>query len=394
MRRLLVSWLGAFFALCEPQAGLASTAGDPKLDFWAIRRKGANCQNARVEPAYWQAAKAAGIQFIRLALDGWSAGQRDFLIGDADSFRTINDADLGTLRRALDDADVADVRVVLAMLSLPGARWRQLNGDRDDARLWTQAEFRTQALDFWRQLAAAVKGHPAIVAYNPLNEPHPERAFGLSNPSEPAFADWLERIRGTEADLNAFNRDVVAAIRAVDPDTPIILDGWRYASAIGLTYLEPVDDQAVLYAFHDYEPWEYTTFRVNQGRFVYPERMPPGWHAGALERDLERVAAWAHSHGVPGNRIIAAEFGVDRRVGGAERYLRDLVTLLDRRGWHWAFYAFRQDGDWGGMDYELGTRPLGADYWQAVERGEDPEPLKRRAPNPLWEILSRALATQ
>lgn len=63
----------------------------------------------------------------------------------------------------------------LTVVSLPGARWKQLNGDRDDARLWRDAAFQAQAEAFWRELAEHLRGHPAIVAWNPLNEPRYER---------------------------------------------------------------------------------------------------------------------------------------------------------------------------------------------------------------------------
>lgn len=66
--------------------------------------------------------------------------------------------------------------------------------------------------------------------------------------------------------------------------------------------------------------------------------------------------------------------------------------MFDRRQWHWAFYAFREDGTWGGLDYELGTAPLGQAFWDAVRRGEDPERLEHRGPNPQWDVLARALA--
>jgi endoglucanase len=372
-----------------------SSAGDPPdpgaIGFWNVARRGANCQNRRVTPEYWQAARQARIEFVRLIPDEWPTRRRDFLIGDASAFDSLDHEDLAALRRVLDDAHAAGVHVVLTCFSLPGARWRQLNGDRDDQRLWTQEGFRAQALAFWRQLAAELRGHPAIVAYNPLNEPHPERAFGMVDPDSATFAEWYRTHRGTLADLNDFNREMVAAIRAADPTTPILLDGWFHASPRGLTFLDPVADHAVLYAFHDYEPWEYKTYRINRGRFVYPTRMPEGWTLESPEQLMRDVEAWATRHGIPRSRVVAAEFGVDRRVGGARECLTDTVDRLERHGWHWAFYAFRDDGSWGGLDYELGTAPLGAAYWKAVEAGADPEKLKQRGPNPLWDVLAKTL---
>jgi endoglucanase len=382
-------FVGAIVLAPWPVAG---DEADSAPAFWSVQRRGANCQNERVTPEYWRAVRAARLDFVRLIPDGWPSEDRDFLIGNADAFDTLNVADLEVLRRVLDDAHAQGVRVVLTMFSLPGSRWRQNNGDRDDLRLWTHPEFRGQASEFWRQVARSLRGHPAVVAWNPLNEPHPERAFGLTGRDTAALSVAYETARGTPADLDAFNREMVAAIRSVDPTTPIMLEGGTYASPEGLTRLEPVADAAILYAFHDYGPRDYGTFRVNRGRFAYPERMPPDWRPGSAEQRLDRVAAWARRHEVGPSRIVVGEFGVDRRVAGAPRFLEDAVQRLEARGWHWAFYAFRPDG-WSGLDYEMGTAPIGAAYWKAVESGTDAESFKRRGPNPLWDVLSRALAS-
>ncbi|MEW5701809.1 MAG: hypothetical protein AB1792_06230 [Candidatus Zixiibacteriota bacterium] len=68
--------------------------------------------------------------------------------------------------------------------------------------------------------------------------------------------------------------------------------------------------------------------------------------------------------------------------------MHDVIQVLQSHGWHWAFYSFRED-TWDGMDYELGTQPLGAAYWSAVERGETP--VLPRRDNPLWTVIKQAL---
>ena len=373
-------------------------AGTAHASFFDTQRKGANCQNTRVTPEYWQAAAEAGIEFIRLVPDGWEADERDFLIGDADNFIRINRADLAVLERVLDDAHDAGVGVVLAMFSLPGARWRQLNNDEDDGRLWREVRYHAAADDFWRRLAGEVAGHPAIVAYDPLNEPHPEKEYGFAHPRVRGYEEWADSVRGTVADINVFNRGIVKAIRRGDPDTPVIIEGGFYASPAGFATLKPVDDSNVLYSFHFYESWEFVTFRVNDGRYTYPDRMPgvdadmrARWSIDTLRRHMATVRSWADDFGIPSERIIASEFGCDRRVGGAREYLADVIAVLNENEWHWAFYGFRGDGAWGGMDYELGTEKLGWRFWDAVERGEDSESLQNRHDNPLWEVIQREL---
>ena len=380
-------------ALLCTSGGNADTT---KISFWDTQRKGANQQNSLHRPEWYVAGRGVGLDYVRILPDAWPTEDRDFLIGNAGNFEEINETDLSLLTEALDEAQRNGIKVVLAMLSLPGARWRQLNDDQDDARLWQDWEFHRQAFDFWTQLAARLKTHPAIVAYNPLNEPHPDKAFGFDAPDQ-NFAQWFAGIRDTPADLNRFNRAMVDAIRSVDADTPIILDGWFYASPQAFAYNRPVADDRVLYAFHNPGSWQMTTYRVNQGRYAYPDRVPTSWDGPTeswtrdrLAHEVLAVEAFAETYNLPANRIIAAEFWYDRRLEGAAAYLADLIHIYNQRGWHWAFYAFRGSGAWTGLDYEIppGHR-MGWRYWQAVEQGEDPEPLKPRGPNPLWETLRR-----
>ncbi len=89
---------------------------------------------------------------------------------------------------------------------------------------------------------------------------------------------------------------------------------------------------------------------------------------------------------MPATRIVVGEFGCDRRIEGVTGYLSDWIGLFNDAGWHWAFYAFRED-KWMAMDYELGTGPVGWDYWKAIEGGEAPEPP--RGDNPLFDVIKR-----
>jgi len=372
--------------------------GSQTPGFWSSQKKGANGTLHKFRPEWFAAAADAGLQFVRFAPDKLPADDRDFLIGNADRFTSLNQADLAVLMKVLDAAHENDLKIVLVMYSLPGARWSQNNGDVDDYRLWQDDAFQEQAFEFWKQLAAVLKDHPAIVGYNPLNEPHPGKQFGYEE-ANAGFRSWQRTAVGTPADLNRFNRGIVAAIRSVDPETPVILDGYFYADAEGMPYIEMVDDPNTLYAFHNIAPWQYAAFRVNKGRYSYPDSMPPNWDSpgvrwtvGDLAQRIDSVSSFAAENDLPAERIIASEFWCDRRVAGCREYLADTIDLYNAKGWHWSFYAFRSDGDWGGLDYELGTEPgLGWKYWQAVESGEDGEALKNRHDNPLWEVIKKEL---
>jgi endoglucanase len=322
--------------------------------------------------------------------------QRDFLLGNADDYRGINEADLRQLRTILDQAHKHGLKIVLVMFSLPGARAKNDVSDPIDGRIWRDERFQEQAFAFWRDLARELKNHPAIVAYNPLNEPHPEREFGLFS-DDARFRKWLAAVRGTTADVDRFNRRMVAAIREVDRDVPIVLDGWFYADPAGFAHNLPVEDSRVLYALHNLGPWAFTTFRINKSRFAYPDRMPGPddttgpWTVENLRAIVKPVEAFAERHRIPAHRIIASEFLCDRRVAGAARYLADEISIYNERGWHWAFYSFRSEGAWTGLDFEIPPNAKVAHLWAAQARGEDLEPLKPRRGSPLWTVIERAL---
>ncbi len=398
----------ALAALAVAVACIVTTFAQPapasKIAYWNTPRRGANLFNSVERAERLQAAHAAGIEFVRLAPSKWLNGRPatqlgDFLIGPRDAYTGVNANDLRALRAVLDAADAAGEKVVLTMLSLPGARWSQHNNGVEERKIWTSFAEQDRAIACWRDLAAALRDHPAIVGYNILNEPSPERvAPALPDWYTGDYAAWYARVRGTPADLNLFYRKAVAAIRQVDPQTPIVLDSGFFATPWAFKVLEPVDDSRVLYSFHMYEPYTFTNHR-NQGKFRYPGAVPTGegdtpvavnWDRPQMASFLKPVADWQERNHVPANRILAGEFGVTRTNPGAVQYMTDVIATLESRGWHWAFYGYREDG-WDKMDYELGTTKPPAGYWQAVEQNVPPDPAVVYKPNALWNVISRAL---
>jgi hypothetical protein len=75
-------------------------------------------------------------------------------------------------------------------------------------------------------------------------------------------------------------------------------------------------------------------------------------------------------------------------VQGADRYMSDLISIFNQYGWHWAFYAFRED-TWDGMDYELGSEKPNWKYWDAIEKEE--QPAHGLADNPIWNEIKASL---
>jgi hypothetical protein len=49
--------------------------------------------------------------------------------------------------------------------------------------------------------------------------------------------------------------------------------------------------------------------------------------------------------------IYVGEFSVARWVPGADRYLSDVISVLEEHHWDWSYHAFR---DWQGWSLEVG----------------------------------------
>ncbi len=276
--------------------------------------------------------------------------------------------------------------VVITMLSLPGSRWKQHNQNSDDLRIWSDTNFQQQAAKFWQDLAVTLKDHPAIVGYNILNEPHAERIYDSSSTQ-------IHQIKQPEVQENLFQfyQTVITAIRKVDQNTPIILDSSAYADPKTFKHLKPYKEGNILYSFHMYEPYTYTNHKKNQGRFTYPGKINGEyWDKKSLKNYMQDVVTFQKEHNIPSHQILVGEFGGHRMSKGLSQYFSDLTDIFKENGWHFAFYAFRED-TWDGMDYELGNQKLPWSYWQAIENGHKPK-LARNNDSPPFQALRQALA--
>jgi endoglucanase len=365
------------------------------ISFWDTPQYGGNSFNQGVpDEAYFRALKATGATWVRLTFSKWKGEDRDFLIGNADQYKGLPSSDLATLIKCLDAAHAAGIKVVIAPLSLPGDRWNQQNGNKQDERLWNDRAYWDQSAAFWRDLAQALKDHPAVAGYNLINEPTPEKGMGLDEHAEPAVREaWYAKYKGTTHDLPAFYEQVIAAIRTVDKATPVMVDGGWYANAWSFSYWPSrLSDDKVLYAFHMYEPYQATSAPniKRKPQLPYPGakawlgKAEVTWNKATMERFLDEPFAWAKAKGVSVNRMVAAEFGCVRVWSDCGAYLNDVLDTLNEHGSHWAFYSFREDV-WEAMDYELAPDVTAGQFYYLMEQGKTAQ-IKRK-PHPLMDII-------
>ncbi len=375
---------------------VSHAATNPKIKYWQKNtHSGANIFNREITPDIYTAAESYNINFFRIAFDKFPTESRDFLIGDADDYTGLNKKDLIRVKKVLNKCSEHNIKVIITMLSLPGSRWKQLNNSKDDLRIWQEDTYLEQAAKFWHDLALELKDQPAIVAYNILNEPHPEKLFSNLNSNDESNQKQIT------ASMDKFNQTIITAIRQVDKETPIIIDASDYASPVAFNYLNPINDEKnILYAFHMYEPFAYTNKVINNGRYSYPGKVRDAitgerllWNKKNLDKYLaQSISKWQKKNNIDSWQIIAEEFGGDRQSKGIQQYFADLLDIFNKKSWHNAVYSFREDsiGGWVGMNYELGDKKLPTTYWDMTPEEQKKAISKLINPNnPIFKVLKQ-----
>ena len=122
----------------------------------------------------------------------------------------------------------------------------------------------------------------------------------------------------------------------------------------------------IIYQFHCYLPGVYThqglrdkMKRIKEGNPIrYPSKVDVfGLHAAhhtveyvdkeRLRKNFQPVLDFQKKYGAI---IYAGEFSVIRWAPDSDRYLDDMVSLLEENQWHWTYHTFREK--WNGWSLE------------------------------------------
>ncbi len=216
--------------------------------------------------------------------------------------------------------------------------------------LQRNAHARELLLGFWHDLVPALKRFPARLTF-------PELV------NEPSFAD--------PAQWDAFQRRLLAVVRASLPDSTVILTGTNWSSIDGLLKVQPVPDENVVYSFHTYEPqlltllgfWDPAIKQDELARYLpFPVRdeaacktrvaaisdahtlaVAQFWcsmrqDATSISNNLSRAAQWGRAHHVP---VVLTEFGAVGKLQAGTRsaYLSAVRGSAERLRLSWAIWG-------------------------------------------------------
>ncbi|WP_406047071.1 glycoside hydrolase family 5 protein [Kribbella sp. NBC_00889] len=288
-----------------------------------------------------------GLNCVRVAIN-----YRHF--EDDDRPGHLKDEGFRLLDRAVDICTRHGLYVVIDLHAAPGfqnQRWHSDNPTHTSL-FWRHRDFQDRVVHLWEALADRYRDSPWVAGYNLLNEP--------ADPSGEVVGAFYTRLR--------------TAIRAIDPETVLFLDGNRHATEFGL-FGEPWPN--TVYSVHDYalagfaDAGDYPG--ISRGRYVDQDTV----EAKFLER-----TQYMRETGTP---IWVGEFGPvysgnQGRDESRYRLLHDQLAVYDRYGAGWSLWTYKDIG-LQGLVYAAPESPylrqiaallakkarLGVDAWGSVD---------------------------
>ena len=244
---------------------------------------------------------------------------------DLDKYDEWLDERIEVLDEGLDACAEYGIKVVIDLHSPPGGR-----KPNRDLVMFHERPYFEKFISVWERLAERYKDHPAVWAYDLVNEP-------VQESSTEGMPDFLEA-----------QTKAARAIRAIDPDTPIIVASDQWNSPASFRTMRPIDVPKVLYQVHFYTPGQFTHQGVGDRPtgFEYPGVIGGRhWNKEALRQELTPVRRFQLEHNV---HIFVGEFSAIRWAPGhsAYRYLRNCIELFEEYGWDWTYHAYREFHGW------------------------------------------------
>jgi endoglucanase len=220
------------------------------------------------------------------------------------------------------------IKAVIDLHSPPGGRYQD-----NAVAMFYEKRYNDHFVETWRTIASRFKGHPALWAYDLVNEP-------VQTGLPPLGLDFLET-----------QERAARAIRQIDPDTAVIIAADEWDGPGGFRFMTPLSIPNIVYQVHMYVPHAFTHQGVSNAvtGVRYPGMIDGRrYDKEALRSVLEPVREFQQAYNV---HIYVGEFSAIRWAPGAADYLRDCIDLFEEYDWDWSYHAFREWSGWS-VEYE------------------------------------------
>ncbi len=198
--------------------------------------------------------------------------------------------------------------------------------------LWFHRHFQDRTVALWEAIARRYRDEPAVMGYDLLNEPVTDQ---LHDP-------WPDR----KPQLNAFYRRLIAAIRAIDSQHILVVEGNVRQSG-GVSTLDPelFADPNTMCSFHFYPMFQASSI---PGLAIPEEEIASSADLGELGvKELRELMKVEYDFAQRVNRpVLLGEFGFfsDRPQALQNTLVRAQLMVAEERGFHWTLWPWKDVG--------------------------------------------------
>lgn len=210
-----------------------------------------------------------------------------------------------------------DMLVLLDLHAAPGGQDLSYNADNDNPRplFWEEKTHRDRAINLWQCLAARYCENSTVFGYDLLNEPC---------------------LKNGEL-LSSFYRECIAAIREIDSDHIIVLEGDLWSKDPQSLAPDLFDDPQVMPSVHYYLQFDVPLKEMNtypqtvNGETIDRERIKKGIQRDCNFGDLKRP-------------ILIGEFGARKGQNLLYQMYQEVISIYEELGFHWTLWSYKDQG--------------------------------------------------
>ncbi len=181
---------------------------------------------------------------------------------------------------------------------------------KDGKGPYDSSELNREFLDMWDYVIDELKDDPYVAAWEPINEPHDT----------------------TPEKVTQWYADLLPHFRKLDPLRSIVVEGANYSWPENLEPGLKQKDSNVIYSFHTYGPYEYTSQKKE-----LPKPYPGKWSQKNLATAIEPAKRFRKLFNVP---VWCGEWGVPTYCPGYTKWIGDVSSILEADHFPWTYWGW------------------------------------------------------
>ncbi|KAK7423540.1 hypothetical protein QQX98_000998 [Neonectria punicea] len=278
----------------------------------------------------------------------------------------INEKGFQFLDRCVEVCAKHNLYVILDLHAVPGGQNQDWHSDSGLTRalFWEFKDHQDRVIQLWEALARHYKGNPVVAGYNPLNEPADPHKTSSGHYGA-RLVQWYERAE--------------KAIRAVDPEHILFIDGNTYAMDFRAFPEKPLPN--TVYACHDYSMMGFPVPEQFEGTQEQKDKLRSSFERKVQFMREKKVPIWNGEFG-PVYQNEQKE-GAEAVKTNAKRFalLEEQLAIYRETGVSWSIWLYKDIG-YQGMVYVDPESPymrlirgfvekkqrLGLDFWGVVNK--------------------------